>query len=171
METKNAIRRLNLPAPAADRLEALRAGRSWEEFITTLESKFRPNRISNPSKYYFELHLKEMHLTENQVCRLCKRHTMIPQKLETVDYTSLLYQMFEDSFKKANIDIANVREFFVLQNLQQTVPACLRCKAYQGQIPPSDFAWNILNSNGPFAAELIEPQISFRLEKLGANKK
>jgi hypothetical protein len=141
--------------------------------IVQLEKQkiIKPLKERNQRRYYFELHLKEMHLTENQVCRLCKRHTVILQKLKTVDYPLMLYQMFEESFKKANIDIANVREFFVLQNLQQTVPACLRCKAYKGQKPPSDFAWNILNSNGSFAAELIEPQISFRLEKLGANKK
>ncbi len=164
-------RRLSMPADAADKLLDLKGERDWVKFVATLESKFRPNRISNPSKYYFNRHLEDMHLTENQVCRLCRRRTLNPQKLKIVDYPATLYQMFEDSFKKANIDIDGVRRFFVVQNMQQKVPACVHCKAYQGQKPPDDFAWNILNSNGPFAAELIEPQISFRLEQLTANKK
>jgi hypothetical protein len=170
-EEKN--KRLSLPAELAKRLLALKGDQSWEEFVATLESKFRPNRISNPMKYYFEFHLKEMHLTEDQVCRLCKKYTMIPQKLEPdADYPSVLYQRFGDLFKKASINLADVREFFALQNLQQTVPVCLRCGAYEGQIPPSDFAWNILNFDKELTkAELAYPVLPFNLEKQSSNKK
>lgn len=170
METKNAIRRLNLPAELAERLEALRAGRSWEEFISEIEERLeKPGR--GKLAIYFEKNLTAMNLNRDQVCQICKRHTTMPQVLKEVDYPYLLYSKFEDLFKSANMSLDDVREFFVSQNLKQTTTACSFCQAYEGQIPATDILWNILNFYKPLGNELAEPAMPFKLENLKPNKK
>ena len=170
METKNAIRRLSMPAEAAERLLALKGSSSWEEFISEIEERLeKPGR--GKLAIYFEKNLTAMDLHIDQVCQICKRHTTMPQVLKEVDYPYLLYSKFEALFKSANMGFDDVREFFVSQGLRQTTTACPFCQAYEGQIPATDILWNILNFYKPLGNELAEPAMPFKLEKLEPNKK
>jgi hypothetical protein len=127
-------RYLKLPAELYERLQAARGSRPWPDFIAELEVKLKLTRDRNPHKYYFEFHLKEMHLSENQVCILCKQYSMVPQKLnETVDYLQLALETAHQ--EGININEKEMQERFAQAGLVHRAHGCPRCHAYEGYLP------------------------------------
>ena len=168
METKNGIRRLNLPAELAERLEALRAGRSWEEFISEIEERLNKT-CRNPLPLPFMKNVKALHLNFNEVCLVCRRRSNLPEKLIEIDYAEWSYTTFKDIFDFAGLDLAGVRARLIALNMRQVVLACPICHSYGGNERPEDVLWAVLYYTPSLSDESRAPV--FKLKKLEPNKK
>jgi hypothetical protein len=126
-------KRLSLPAEVAARLEALRDGMAWEDFVKELEAKLRPTRVRNPHRYYFNRNLERMHLSKDQVCWLCQRRSAQPVQLVQIDYLDLAF----DIARQEGLTITK-EELQVRFNLAGIIPqalGCPTCGAYEGWRP------------------------------------
>ena len=165
---KIAIRRLSMPAELAKRLEALRDGKDWSEFIATIEERLnKTNR--NPLPLPFMENVKALNLDFSQVCLQCRRRSNLPEKLIEIDYAEWLFTTFKDIFDFAGLDLAGVRARLIALNMRQVVLACPICHSYGGNERPEDVLWNVLYYTPSLSDE--SPTPVFKLEKLGANKK
>ena len=166
-EAKEKYKKLSLPSAAADKLEALRAGRSWEEFIATIEG-CQNKTCRNPLRIQFMKNVKALDLDFSQVCLQCRSRSNLPEKLIEIDYAEWLFTTFKDVFDFAGLDLAGVCERLAALNMQQVVPACPVCHSYAGRQRPEDVLWNILYYTSSPSDE--SPVLPFKLEKLEACK-
>ncbi len=131
METKNAIRRLSMPAEVAERLEALRDGQSWGDFVKELEARLTPMRERNPHRFYFNRNLERMHLTEDKVCWLCQRRSAQPVPLVPIDYLDLAFDIAHQEGLTITKQELQIR--FNLAEIVPQAPGCPDCGAYEGR--------------------------------------
>ncbi len=133
---------LKLPADIHARLEALRDGQGWAEFVTELEATLRPTRERNPHRYYFNKNLDKMHLTEAEVCWLCQRRSALPVPLVSIDYLDLTFGVAHK--EGLNITRRELQIRFDLAGLLPQAPGCPACGAYEGQRRLEDLTDEIL---------------------------
>ena len=129
---KTAIRRLSLPADIYKRLEALRDGQSWEAFVKELEAKLKPMRERNPRRFYFEQHLKERHLNEDEACGRCKKHDTDPQILKKLNYSDIVYNYASNMGIKVSKEVLQKR--FAEAGYEPEMIGCPRCYALGGTV-------------------------------------
>lgn len=128
---KTAIRRLSLPAESALRLEALRAGRSWEEFIDQIAQIL--NHKDAPMLFYFKKNLAEMNLSEGEVCHICKKHSVHPQILQKLNYLDIVYNYASNMGIKVSKEVLQQR--FVEAGYELEMLGCPSCYALGGTVP------------------------------------
>ena len=124
-------KRLSLPAEVAAKLEALRDGMAWEDFVKELEAKLRPTRVRNPHRYYFNRNLERMHLSKDQVCWLCQRRSAQPVQLVQIDYLDLAFDIAHQEGLNITKEELGVR--FNLAGIMPQAPGCPDCGAYEGR--------------------------------------
>ena len=165
---KIAIRRLSMPAELAERLEALRDGKDWSEFISEIEARLNKT-CRNPLPLPFMKNVKALNLDFSQVCLQCRRRSNLPEELIEVDYGAWLFTTFKDVFDFAGLDLAGVRMRLTALNMRQVVLACPICHSYEGNEWSEDVLWNVLYYTPSLSDE--SPAPVFKLKKLEPNKK
>ena len=126
-------RYLKLPADIYKRLEALRDGMAWRDFIKELEAKLRPTRERNPHRYYFNRNLALQHLSEDEVCWICQRRSAQPVQLVQIDYLNLAFDIAHQQGLTITKEELQVR--FNLAGIISQAPGCPTCGAYEGRRP------------------------------------
>ena len=150
------------------RLEALRAGRSWAEFIATIEG-CQNKTCRNPLPLPFMKNVKALNLNFSEVCLVCHSRSNLPEKLIEIDYAEWLFTTFKDIFDFAGLDLEGVRARLTALNMRQVVPACPVCHSYEGKVRPEDVLWDVLYYTPALSDE--SPAPVFKLKKLEPNKK
>ena len=117
------------------RIETLRAGRSWEEFIATIEG-CQNKTCRNPLPLPFMENVKALNLNFSEVCLVCRSRSNLPEKLIEIDYAEWLFTAFKDVFDFAGLDLEGVRVRLTALNMRQVVPACPVCHSYGGNERP-----------------------------------
>jgi hypothetical protein len=161
-------RYLKLPADIYERLEALRAGKDWSEFIATIEARLNKT-CRNPLPLPFMENVKALNLDFSQVCLQCRRRSNLPEKLIDTNYGEWLFTAFKDVFDFAGLDLAGVRMRLTALNMRQVVLACPICHSYEGNERSEDVLWNVLYYTPSLSDE--SPAPVFKLKKLEPNKK
>ena len=142
-ETKEEkCKRLSLPSAAADKLEALRDGQSWGDFVKEIEARLTPMRERNSHRFYFNRNLERMHLTEDKVCWLCQRRSAQPVPLVPIDYLDLALDIARQ--ENLNITKEELQVRFNLAGIVPQAPGCPDCGAYEGRRRLEDLIDEIL---------------------------
>ena len=130
METTIRNRYLKLAPEDFEVLNRLRGERSWSEFIGYL-SKLLNHELGQQT-YYFKKNLMGLNLSDDQVCRLCKKRTVHPEVLTEIDYLKLVH----DYAVQKGIDISEsqLQQRFNESGLEGTTLGCPHCYAYEGYL-------------------------------------